>query len=308
MKRTIILFAIIVMPGLMRAQQVRRGSVPETALDGLSDEFSDTNSKSAWQRLHVVEKFPDKIKEFSISNGQMKLVPYASGWYGDYQAPFLFKNISGNFDVRARIKVSGANDILPQSEWSLAGIMVRQPKETTSETWQPRQENWLFFTTGIAEPTGVAMFEVKSTNNSLSNLKLRPAKAGWVELRIVRVQASFILLYRYSEGEPWTVIERFYRPLLPAELQVGINAYSGWNGIPAQVKGDPATFNRTLVNDVAADMVVEADYIRFARPVLNMEKLGALRASGFQAPYYTAGNLLTDHSVSNEMVLDIIGK
>jgi hypothetical protein len=297
----------MVIPGLMQAQQARRGNAPETPLDGMSDEFSDANSKGAWQRLHVVERFPDKIKEISISNGQMKLVPYASGWYGDYQAPFLFKNINGNFDVRARIKVSGANDVLPQSEWSLAGIMVRQPKETTSASWQPRQENWLFFTTGIAEPTGVAMFEVKSTNNSLSNLKLRPAKAGWVELRIVRVQASFILLYRYSEEEPWTVIERFYRPLLPAELQVGINAYSGWNGIPEQVKGDPATFNKTLVNDVAADIVVEADYIRFSRPALNMEKLGALRAGGFQAPYYTAGNLLTDHAVSNETVLSIIG-
>jgi hypothetical protein len=307
MRRSAILFIIILLPGLLQAQQGRRSNIPETPLELFSDEFSDARSKQDWQRLHVVEQFPDKIKEFSISNGQLKFVPYASGWYGDYQAPFLFKNISGNFDVRARIKVSGANDVLPQSEWSLAGIMVRQPKQTTSESWQPRQENWLFFTTGIAEPKSVAMFEVKSTNNSLSNLKLRPAKAGWVELRIVRVQASFILLYRYGAEEPWTVIERFYRPLLPAELQVGFNAYSGWNGIPEQVKEEPAVFNKTLVNDVAADIVVEADYIRFTRPVLNMEKLGALRASGFQAPYYTAGNLLTDHTVSNETVLGIIG-
>ncbi|HYE54337.1 MAG TPA: hypothetical protein VD996_05820 [Chitinophagaceae bacterium] len=292
---------------LATGQQVRRSNVPETPLEPLNDEFSDNASLQGWQKLHTIENFPDKIRHFSVSEGTMKLQPFASGWYGDYQAPFLFKTVSGDFDVRARIKVSGRQDSLPQSEWSLAGLMVRQAKQTTSAEWQPNQENWLFFTTGIAEPKGTPVFEVKTTNNSISNLKLRPAKAGWVELRIVRVQASFILMYRYTSQEPWTIIERFYRPLLPYQLQVGINAYSGWNEVPNDIRKDPAIFNKTLLKDPTADIWVEADYIRFSRPVLNMEGLRALRNPNFNAPYYTPANLLTDYSVSNETVLSILG-
>ena len=298
MKRFTGLFALVMMFGVAEAQQVRNNA-PQTPLEPLADEFTSESSLPNWQKLHG-----DKIKNFSVSNGQLKIETFATGWYGDYQGPFVFKTVAGDFDVRARIKVSGQNDTLPQSAWSLAGLMVRQ---ATNGDWQPRQENWLFLTTGIAEPKGVAMFEAKTTNNSISNLKLRPAKAGWVELRIVRLQASFILMYRYNATESWTVLERFYRPLLPQELQVGINAYSGWNEIPQSVKADPKIFNSSLLKDVTADMIVETDYIRFTRPAVNMDKLRALRNAGFNAPYYTAGNLLTDYSVSNEEVIAILG-
>jgi hypothetical protein len=277
-----------------------------TAIEENSDDFTSATSLNNWQQFHTTENYPNKIRSLSIENGILNLQPYASGWYADFQAPFLYKTIVGDFDVRTKVKVSGLTGELPDSEWSLAGLMIRQAKRGTSENWQPRLENWLFITTGIAEPKGSPMFEVKTTNNSLSNLKLRPAKKGWVELRAVRVQASFILMYRY-EGEQWTILERFYRPLLPPQLQVGLNAYTGWNQIPMEVSRDAAAHNTTLLKDIPTDMLFQVDYIHFKKPALNMEKLNALVTKEFRAPYYSPPNVLTDYAITNAQVLAIVG-
>jgi hypothetical protein len=296
--------AISFAAALFSVAQEKRATVPETAIDSLNDEFSVTGLNQ-WTWFHQAENFPDKVRISEVKDGLLHLQTYASGWYADWQAPFLYKTVTGNFDVRMRIKVSGLTASLPQTEWSLAGLMVRQPKKTTSENWEPRQENWLFLTTGVAEPLSSPVFEAKTTGNSISNLKLRPGKEGWVELRMVRLQASFILLYRY-DNEAWTVLERFYRPLLPATLQVGLNAYSGYKGVPQNIAGTPKSFNETVVKEAPADMLVQVDYVRFARPKVDMEKLGIFLKNDFKAPYYTPFNLLTDYSLSNEDLLKLL--
>ncbi|RYY92730.1 MAG: DUF1349 domain-containing protein, partial [Chitinophagaceae bacterium] len=260
----------------------------------------------SWQLASTTEGYPNKLRALRVANGVLTMQPYASGWYGDYGAPFLYKNVTGDFDVRARVKVSGISTELPGSEWSLGGLMLRQAPRGGAAEWAPRQENWLFLTTGIAEPKGTPVFEAKSTNNSASNLKLRPARAGWVELRIVRVQATFLLLYRY-EGAGWTLLERFYRPLLLPTLQVGFNAYSGWNELPMEAKRDPKAFNTTLLPDVPTDMQLQVDAVRFLPPKLDMKKLGALMQEGFRVPFYTPANVLSDYSITNAEVLAIIG-
>lgn len=286
------------------------GLYAQDELQQLSDEFNDSSSLRKWSLFHQTENYPDKIREISInkkSSGQLRLQPKASGWYADNQAPFIFKTVSGNFDVRTRIKVSGEQTELPSVDWSLAGLMVRQPKQTTRSNWMPRQENWLFITTGVADDTQLPVIEVKTTNNSASNLKLRPAKPGWVELRIVRIDASFILMSRY-EGESWKIQERFYRPLMVGPLQVGLNAYSSWNAIPMELKGNAKAFNETVA-DVKADLLLEADYIRFSRPRYDFSKIAKGRFDNRynQTLYYTAGNLLTDYFITNEELLALLG-
>lgn len=277
----------------------------QTDIEQLSDEFSDTSSLAQWKRFHDAEGFPDKIGQLSVKDGKLQLQPKASGWYADYQAPFLFKTITGNFDVRARLIVSGKDTELPTIDWSLAGLMVRQPKRTDKSNWQPRQENWLFITTGVAEQTNLPVFEVKTTNNSLSNLKLRPAKAGWVELRIVRIEATFILMARY-EGQPWQILERFYRPVLMGPLQVGLNAYSCWNALPQALKADPKLFNETVA-DAPADLQLEVDYIRFKRPRVDLTQVPGYQPGYGQVLFYTPANMLTDYTLSNETILKLVG-
>lgn len=302
-KQLISLLAISLYCAAAQAQS-QRVMTAEKPIDSLNDDFTNSKTLAGWHQWHITEGQPDKWKTLSVQKGLLQLRPYASGWYGDYAASFMFKIVEGNFDVRTKIKVRGEKDGLPQTEWSLAGLMVRQPKRAGS-VLEARSENWLFLTTGIAEPKGSPVMEVKSTTNSISNLKLRPAREGWVELRIVRVQASFILLYRY-EGEAWTVLERLYRPQLPYQLQVGINAYSGWNVIPGAVREDAATHNKTVLTKVPTDMVVDVDYVHFARPTLNREKLNTFLKTGFVAPYYTPGNVLTDYAIPDRDLLQII--
>ncbi|MFT3823893.1 MAG: hypothetical protein QM731_08225 [Chitinophagaceae bacterium] len=282
-------------------------SYSQQTLTALSDEFNDTASLRQWSLFHQVEGFPDKIGLLQVNNGALQLQPKASGWYADFQAPFLFKTVTGNFDVRARIKVSGKASELPSLDWSLAGLMVRQPKRTTKDNWNPRQENWLFITTGVADDVTLPVFEVKTTSNSISNLKLRPAKAGWVELRIVRIDAAFIMMARY-DNEPWQILERFYRPVMMGPLQVGINAYSSWNAMPGELKQNPKAFNETVAN-IPADLVLQVDYIRFSTPTFNPDKLPAnlYNRKYAQTLFYTPGNLLTDHQLSNEEVLKQLG-
>ncbi|HEV7330199.1 MAG TPA: hypothetical protein VGN63_04095 [Flavisolibacter sp.] len=300
-----LLFSFTLLLPLWGTSQQKTQHLIKPVLETIHETFSDTSTLQAWHTFHETEAYESKIKRLSIEKGKLFLQPYASGWYADYQAPYIFKTVEGDFDVQAKVMVTGMKDSLPQSEWSLGGLMVREAKSTTAVNWQPRMENWLFLTTGIAQPKGHPVFEVKSTYNSSSNLKLRPAKAGWVYLRIVRVQASFLLMYRY-ENENWSVLERFYRPLLPQRLQVGITAYSGWNDIPENFQADPVLFNRTVLQGVNADMLLQVDDIKFALPTVNQEKLQKLVQKNFVAPYYTGGNLLSDYAISNDDVLQIL--
>jgi len=113
-------------------------------------------------------------------------------------------------------------------------------------------------------------------------------------------------MYRY-EGEPWTIVERFYRPLLSPQVQVGLNAYIGWNQLPMEAKKDAVTHNANLLKDIPTDLLFQVDYVHFQKPILNEEKLKSLTQKTFQAPYYTPANLLTDYNVSNAQVLEIVG-
>ncbi|MET0465584.1 MAG: hypothetical protein ABW007_20655 [Chitinophagaceae bacterium] len=282
-------------------------SFAQHPINSLSDEFNDTSSVSKWTFFHRVENYPDKIEKISVSNGMLNLQPKASGWYADNQAPFLFKMVTGNFDVRARIKVTGGSTELPSVDWSLAGLMIRQPKRTTSANWVPRQENWLFITTGVADDTRIPVIEMKTTNNSISNLKLRPAKTGWMELRIVRIDAAFILMSR-TDGEKWQIQERFYRPVMMGPLQVGLNAYSCWNAIPPALKADPKIFNATIT-DAKADLLLQVDYIRFSLPEIDLKNsLGNKYDVRYERSlFYTPANLLTDYNISNEQLLALLG-
>jgi hypothetical protein len=298
------LFVVCFIVAFSSSAQMVQSNGPLPAIDTLSDDFSGSTLSSAWKFAHESEKYASKLKSVSVENGVLKMQPYTSGWYADFQAPLLYKTIRGDFDVRAKVKVSAQNGQLPSGEWSLAGLMVRQPKRTDALSWQPKDENWLFITTGIAQPSGVPVFETKTTNNSMSNLKLRPAKEGWVELRIVRVDAAFILLYRYA-GEKWTIADRFYRPLLSPVVQVGLNAYTGWNNVPADLQRDTKKFNETVLSDIPADMILSVDHIQFKRPVL--KELSKIKNNQLNLPYYSAANVLTDYNVSNETVLEIIG-
>lgn len=235
-------------------------SMPGSA-QNLSDEFSDPGTLSNWTPYHVAEGWPDHMKRMEIKDGNLVLEPWTSGWYAEFHAPFLYKKVAGDFTVTTRLQAKGKNSDLPGQTWSLAGLMVREPRPEGKAGWKPGQENWLFLTTGIAEEPGKPVFESKTTVNSRSRLRLHPARAGWVELRIVRTGSTFTLLYRYP-GEDWVTHERFERPDLPKEVQVGLIVYTDWYSAQA-LHNDPLRFNSTVIRDGKPDLVTLVDSVHF---------------------------------------------
>jgi regulation of enolase protein 1 (concanavalin A-like superfamily) len=251
-------------------------------ITSLSDEFDGAASLERWRSHGAAEGWAEMIRALDVSGGALRLEPTVSGWYADFRGPFLFQEVTGDFVATTRVRARGTRTDLPSATWSLAGLMVREPRATTAETWEPRAENWLFATTGIAARAGQPVLETKTTVNGRSALNLHPVPAGWIELRIVRVGADFLVFYRPEGAAEWTLQERFHRPDLPRALQVGINAYSGWDLVP-ELWNDPAAFNRTVLADRPTDLAAEFDWIRFDRPTLP-DALRGLRLSDHRVP------------------------
>lgn len=237
-------------------------------LSSLNDEFDDATTLGRWQRHDVVEGWPSQWKALDVdttSDGHLYLEPYSSAWYAGMRAPFLFKEVTGDFVVTARLLASGRSGAVPTAGWSLMGLMVRQPRpNVTPATWDAYGENWVFLTVGTADDVGRPQVEDKSTSGGASRLRTSPGKAGWVELRIARVGPAVILLRRF-DGEAWVVHRRFDRSALPETLQVGVNAYTDSDSLGGPIK-NYLEYNRAVFKNGQPDLVGRVDWIRFARP------------------------------------------
>jgi len=243
-------------------------------LAGLSTGFETPAALEGW-REHVVTGFSPKWRPPRVEDGALVLEPLSSGWFEDMHAGHLYRTVEGNFIVTARVRVEGTDALLPQTLFSLAGLFVRAPLEgLTAGTWQPGRENWLFFAMGSAFPAGAPQFEVKTTTDSLSTLRIHDASAAyaggerrWVDLRIARQSELFSLLYRVEGDEVFTLLDQFIRPDLPPALNVGLTAYADW-GSAAPVYPDFARYNTAPAAE-AADLVARVDSIAFRRPTVD---------------------------------------
>lgn len=242
-------------------------ALAQDPLAALSDEF-DGPELTGWTRFDEAFGWADKIKALDVgvtTPGALHIEPYHSAWVRDLNAPFLFREVRGDFDVRARVRVRGHDSDIPGGTWSLGGLMARVPNRSSAAQWTPRTENWHFVTTGVGPVAGAPMTETKGTYNSYSSLKLRPFPAGWAELRLVRVGMVLIALARPEGETAWRVRDRFYRMENNPVMQVGLIAYTTSDDVPPG-PDRPETENRTANRQAAVDMILEADWIRFARP------------------------------------------
>ncbi len=283
--------------------QMMNAPAPTANLPALNDEFNAASMTDGWKNFHEVEGWPNKMLKQDVnatSKGHLYFEPGTSGWFSDQQAPFMFKEVTGDFDVRTRLKVSGRKDDVPQTQWSLAGLMARAPKQGGKDTWKRGEENWLFMTTGIAEELNKPVIETKKTIRSNSSLKLRPAKLDWIEMRLVRVGPSFILLYKYDNDKNWIVRERFYNVDMPQTLQVGLIGYTNSYAVDNKIKfGDTFTYNNSTFDHLGnPDLAVRVDYIRFQKPKVDFGKTWLASV---------AENNLTDYSLSNQELLKLLG-
>jgi hypothetical protein len=264
-------FFVAALSVLLGAQAVRAAD----DLAELSDEFNDPRTASQWEHVYKVEgSTANQLQTFDISRqhkGELLMVPHASVWYQDYRGVLAFKPVTGDFVVTTRLRTAGRNgDGAPRSSFSLAGLMLRTPREVTPQTWKPGGENYVFLSAGSADQPGQYQLEVKTTINSRSDLIVEKGEAV-VTLRAVRVGPHIVLLRKF-EGGSWVVHRRYHRDDIPQTLQVGLTCYTDWNtckDIP------PAKHNQTVIRGGSPDLTARFDYARYARPVLPDSLKGA---------------------------------
>lgn len=285
------------------------------APEALNDEFNGSSLSSDWSSFHDRYGWPNKIKALDVGRstpGVLRLEPYDSAWVRDRQAPFLFKTLSGDFDVRARVRMIGAGGGIPGGTWSLGGLMARVPNGLTEKDWQPNRENWHFITTGVGLEAGKPMIETKGTYNSYSSLKLRPSGAGWVELRLVRVGMALFALDRRDREAQWQLRDRFYRMDISPQMEVGLIAYTTSPDTKPGPDDAPVT-NRTVNRQAKVDAVLEVDWVRAKRPPEpgSVRRPAAGRAGPELEAYWYAqvngSTPLTDPNLPTEELLRLIG-
>jgi hypothetical protein len=264
----------------MRAMVILLALLPFAAfasddLTPLSDEFNDASTLSQWKRVYIVEGWGANQLEVQDINttraGHMVMIPFTSTWYNDYRGELTFKEVTGDFVVTADIEASRRNGTgAPTSQFSLAGIMVRTPRQITPATWLPGGENYLFLSIGSANQPGTFQFEVKSTVSSDSQLIIAPAGTGHAIIQYARIGRYFVALK--NVGGAWSVHHRYSRPDMPSTLQVGMTVYTDY---PAASSVSPFMQNSTVLHNGNPDLLAAYDYFRFARPQVPTSLQGA---------------------------------
>jgi hypothetical protein len=229
----------------------------------LSDEFSDANGLSAWSHIDKTEGWgADQLSQFGVQDGQLMMVPFASTWYMDYRGVLVYKDIPGDFVVTTKVRATGSDGrSAPRSSYSLGGIMVRNPRSDNAQSWRSGGENYVFLSLGSADKSGQYQFEVKTTQNSQSNLEKVDAANGEALLQVAKIGSQMILLRK--QGGSWMVHKRYNRPDFGKSLQVGLTVYSDYNTasqLPAK------QHNGTAIRQGNPDLIARFDFVRFRRP------------------------------------------
>lgn len=242
---------------------------PRDDLKALSDEFDDASTLNQWSRIYQTEQSKaDQLEQFDIAKtkpGWMVMVPYSSTWYMDYRGVLVYKEIKGDFVVTSNIRVARrGGDGAPRSNFSLAGLMIRTPRDVTPQTWKPGDENYIFLSLGAANRPGSFQFEVKTTVNSRSNLAVTDAGTPAAMIQIARIGKEFILLKKTPEGN-WNIHQRYRRTDMPELLQVGLTVYTDYS-TASRLK--PPQQNTQVIRNGRPDLVAGFDYVHFQRPAL----------------------------------------
>lgn len=246
-------------------------SVPAHADDlaPLCDEFGNAATLPNWQRVYQTEGWnANQLQTFDINGSQagwMRMVPHASTWYQDYRGELAYKNVSGDFAITTRVHATNrAGTGAPNAQFSLAGIMVRTPRNITPMTWVEGGENYVFLSLGAANNSGTYQFEVKTTVNSVSNLLTAPAGVNEADIQVARLGSSLIMLRR-PNGGAWAVHQRYTRPDMPAQLQAGLTVYTDW---PTASTYTPFNHNSSVIAGGNPDLDGRFDFVRYRRPVV----------------------------------------
>lgn len=276
-----------------------------SAVNSLSDEFSDPATLTDWLRINETEGWnADQLDEWDIGltrEGQMSLVPNTVTWFQDYRGPLVYKEVTGDFVITSRVEITDRDDVggsdddnVPSNgAFSLGGVMIRTPREISSPAdWSPGSmtddgtnngENYVFLSIGhgAGESDNGFTLEVKTTRNSDSQLELTPIgpDANTIVIQTARIGSSIITLYQLP-GEDWQVHRRYTRGDMPDTLQVGLVSYTDYGKVstysPLYHNGNRLgpEFDPSPGVPFNPDVSAGFDYARFAAPDVPVELVG----------------------------------
>jgi len=238
-------------------------------LTPLSDEFNDASTLANWKRVYAVEGWPaNQLEQQDINGtipGKMRMMPFTSTWYNDYRGELTFKEVQGDLVVTTDVTSTQRNGAgAPSSLYSLAGILVRNPRQITPATWQPGRENYIFLALGAANAARTFQYEVKTTVNGISTIVVSSAAGNHAVIQVARLGPHVITLR--NDGTGWVVHRRYYRPDFASIMQVGMTVYTDF---PFCFNNyTPFAHNSTVIHGGNADLVGAFDYFRFERPAI----------------------------------------
>lgn len=128
-------------------------------------------------------------------------------WDGTFVAPFVYKELSGDFDVETYVGGNADRDN------ERAGIIVRAPR--TAE-----RENWLGLLVGISG--GRHLWYAENTMNSKTSHKMKDADGYY--LRAIRAKDIFVFYTKLRPEDDWKLRARYQRADFGSTLQVGLAA------------------------------------------------------------------------------------
>ena len=208
----------------------------------LSDEFDNEATLTQWKSVAQTEGWnANQLEIFDINKiykGQCAMMPFTSTWYKDYRATLIFKPVKGDFVMSTHLKVTGRDGkSVPNSQFSLGGLMIRTPRNITPQTWQPGSENYIFLSLGAADKPGTYQLEYKTTINSDSQLQIRDVNVAETDLQIARIGTAIIVLAKLPNSN-WRVVNRYHRPDFPQELQAGMCCYTDYPSASRRPRND----------------------------------------------------------------------
>jgi hypothetical protein len=266
-------------------------TLPADDLRPLGDEFANSATLTRFTEHGAHEAwttpFVEQAAIHSPTAGHFRLIPRTCAWFQNLRGTLYFKNITGNFIVTAKVKVysrtRGNPDLPPDRTYSLAGILIRQPRAVTGNftnpayNWTAGGENYVFLSYGTGGDSRQRQFEIKTTVNSVSDLYYRSIgidqtanNDAW--LQIVRVGNTVVCLRKHSASSEWIVENRYPNTnqqisAFGPTIQVGLTAYTDWPSI--NLVGNATAqlaFNRNGISPGSPDLIADFDYIRFRRP------------------------------------------
>lgn len=184
------------------------------SMDVLRADKLPAESPDGWNLFHASEAKAYQRESTFI------LKPYLeSRWKDKEQGPFLWRSVSGNFEIYGRFAITKTMDTAaaPDAGFQAGGLMVRVPRD--------EPENHIFLGLGCMGNPTLKLIQ-QNTINGRSAIHLTRLEWHAAALRIRRLGNKIELHYLSPETDTWALAREIQRSDLPDTLQVGLAGYA----------------------------------------------------------------------------------